>query len=179
MPPALPVICKHFNEIQQRVYRNSLNVLVKTKGVAFYECTNYYFGIEQEDTDTPVSGSLLDELWVTNELRKCAHSKPHQSAPPSVSACWCTGRTSQSRLLSLAGAGTNSWRWCPGKEDSSGIRVPGFHHLHRRWVCRRGKQEIQHLCGEVVHHERIHKKMSTTDVEWCTSPEGWLPGGVD
>lgn len=46
---ALEVIAKETDFIQSSLYDNSLKILKRKTGVIYYDCTNYFFEIEQED----------------------------------------------------------------------------------------------------------------------------------
>lgn len=46
---ALEVISKENEFIQSELYKNSLNVSKRNTGVLYYDCTNYFFELEQED----------------------------------------------------------------------------------------------------------------------------------
>jgi transposase len=46
---ALEVLAKESDFIQSALYENSLKVSKRNTGVLFYDCTNYFFEIEQED----------------------------------------------------------------------------------------------------------------------------------
>jgi transposase len=46
---ALEVIAKETDFIQSSLYSNSLNIMKRNTGVIYYDCTNYFFEIEQED----------------------------------------------------------------------------------------------------------------------------------
>jgi len=46
---ALEVLAKEADFIQSSLYENSLKVSKRNTGVLFYDCTNYFFEIEQED----------------------------------------------------------------------------------------------------------------------------------
>lgn len=43
----LDVLSNHIDEIQAKLYENSKNIINRNKSVLFYDCTNYYFEIEQ------------------------------------------------------------------------------------------------------------------------------------
>ena len=45
----LEVLAKESDWIQSQLYKNSLTVLPRNTGVLFYDCTNFFFEIEQED----------------------------------------------------------------------------------------------------------------------------------
>lgn len=46
---ALEVISEETDYMQSELYKNSLNVCDRNKGILYYDCTNYYFEIEQEE----------------------------------------------------------------------------------------------------------------------------------
>ncbi len=46
---ALEVIAKETNSIQASLYQNSLSLSKRNTGILYYDCTNYFFEIEQED----------------------------------------------------------------------------------------------------------------------------------
>ena len=45
----LEVLANDNDFIQSELYKNSQNVVDRKKGILYYDCTNYYFEIEQED----------------------------------------------------------------------------------------------------------------------------------
>lgn len=45
---ALPVICEQMNFIQSELYKNSNEYMKRNNKILYYDCTNYYFEIEQE-----------------------------------------------------------------------------------------------------------------------------------
>jgi transposase len=46
---ALEIIAKESTFIQSELYKNSLKVSKRNTGILYYDCTNYFFEIEQED----------------------------------------------------------------------------------------------------------------------------------
>lgn len=48
---ALSVLSQECDLIQSEVYRNSKTILKRNDRILYYDCTNYYFEIEQEDGD--------------------------------------------------------------------------------------------------------------------------------
>lgn len=61
---ALEVISKESDFIQSELYKNSLNYSTRNNKILFYDCTNYYFEIEDED-----------------DFRKYGKSKEHRPNP--------------------------------------------------------------------------------------------------
>ena len=48
---ALSVIAEESDYIQQRLFKNSTDIAERKTGVIYYDCTNYYFEIEQAEED--------------------------------------------------------------------------------------------------------------------------------
>ena len=61
---SLSVLSRESDFIQAQLYRNSLNLSKRNTRVIYYDCTNYYFEIEEDD-----------------EFRKYGHSKEHRPNP--------------------------------------------------------------------------------------------------
>lgn len=61
---ALSVLAEESDFIQSEVYKNSQKLLARRKDILYYDCTNYYFEVEQED-----------------DLRRYGKSKQHQPLP--------------------------------------------------------------------------------------------------
>ena len=61
---ALEIITKENDFIQSELYKNSLNISDRATGILYYDCTNYFFEIEDED-----------------EFRKYGPSKEHRPNP--------------------------------------------------------------------------------------------------
>jgi transposase len=61
---ALEVIAKEMDLIQSALYKNSLKVSSRKTGVLYYDCTNYFFEIEQDEG-----------------LKQYGHSKEHKPNP--------------------------------------------------------------------------------------------------
>ena len=49
----LEVIAKENDFIQSSLYENSLNISKRNTGVLYYDCTNFFYEIEQADVDGP------------------------------------------------------------------------------------------------------------------------------
>lgn len=74
---ALSLLSGHIDMIQAEVYRRSLDILPRRDKAVFYDCTNYYFEIEDNDPDVVDrdTGELVEGL------RKCGKSKEHRPNP--------------------------------------------------------------------------------------------------
>ena len=61
---ALPVLCENVDFIQSQLYKNSCKYMSRNNKILYYDCTNYYFEIDEE-----------------SELRKYGKSKEHKPCP--------------------------------------------------------------------------------------------------
>lgn len=61
---SLSVLAEEFDDIQAKLYRYSAEVIPRNTGVLYYDCTNFYFEIEQE-----------------KGIRKYGYSKEHRPNP--------------------------------------------------------------------------------------------------
>ena len=61
---ALPIICKEMDFIQSELYKNSCKYMERNNNILYYDCTNYYFEIEEE-----------------NSLKQYGPSKEHRPNP--------------------------------------------------------------------------------------------------
>lgn len=46
---ALEVLSEHSDEIQEQVYKNSAKIIDRNTNILYYDCTNYFFEIEESD----------------------------------------------------------------------------------------------------------------------------------
>lgn len=74
---ALTLLSGNIDLIQAQVYRSSLSIMPRRDKVVFYDCTNYYFEIEDNDPDVidKETGGFIAGL------RKCGKSKEHRPNP--------------------------------------------------------------------------------------------------
>ncbi len=74
---ALSLLSSHIDDIQAEVYKRSKGVMARRDRVIYYDCTNYYFEIEDNDPDTVDSetGEFVPGL------RKRGKSKEHRPSP--------------------------------------------------------------------------------------------------
>lgn len=73
----MDVLCLHFDEYIRYLYKASDKVLKRDTTVCYYDCTNFYSEIENEDEDyiDPVTGEVIEGL------RKYGLSKDHKPDP--------------------------------------------------------------------------------------------------
>lgn len=74
---ALSLLSSHIDDIQAHVWKNSQKVMRRNTRVIFYDCTNYYFEIEDNDKD--YVDTETGEVVIG--LRKRGKSKEHRPNP--------------------------------------------------------------------------------------------------
>ena len=74
---ALSLLAGHIDDIQARVYRNSCGFMERRTRVIYYDCTNYFFEIEDNDSDYVDT----DTGEVVTGLRKRGKSKENRPNP--------------------------------------------------------------------------------------------------
>lgn len=73
---SLSVLSKESGFIQSQVFRNSLSVVGRDTSVIYYDCSNFFFEIEQADTLQKNADGDLEP-----GLRQYGHSKEHRPNP--------------------------------------------------------------------------------------------------
>lgn len=73
---ALSVIAEEFDFIQSELYKYSSQIITRKTGVLYYDCTNFYFETEYEDS---ISNEEADESDIA--ARKYGFSKEHRPSP--------------------------------------------------------------------------------------------------
>jgi len=73
----MDVLEKNYDEYLEHLFQNSNNIIKRNTSVCYFDCTNYYFEIEQEDEE------YIDEVTgeVLKGLRKYGPSKDHKPNP--------------------------------------------------------------------------------------------------
>lgn len=72
----LTPLAEHSDEIQEKLYEGTKNVIDPDSSVLYYDCTNFYFETEEEDGDALSDGDVIQ--W---GLRKYGASKEHRPNP--------------------------------------------------------------------------------------------------
>lgn len=74
---SLSLLSEHMDDIQAKVYINSKDIIERRERVIYYDCTNYFFEIEENDKDVVD----LDTGEFIPGLRKRGKSKEHRPNP--------------------------------------------------------------------------------------------------
>ena len=79
---ALSVFARESDLIQSQLYHNSKKISTRNTQVIYYDCTNYYFEIEQADKEAEECRDSKElEKYKKRELRKYGHSKENRPNP--------------------------------------------------------------------------------------------------
>lgn len=166
---ALSVLAKEFYPIQAELYKNSSEVITRKTGVLYYDCTNFFFEIEAEDS---ISNEEADRLDIA--ARKFGFSKQHQPSPvvemgmfmdySGIPLAICLNRGNQNEQPTLI----------PLEK-----KIQEDFELSKFIVCTdSGLSSIDNKMynnfGERSFITTVSiKKMKKEDMEWCLEPTGW------
>ena len=178
---ALSVIYDHFDDIQRSVYRNSCNVVDRKSGVVFYDCTNYYFEIEQEDEDLPPGDhDSFEEMEEKKGLRKYAKSKQHQPAPVVQVGLLMDLTGLPIAIIVTSGSRNEQMTMVPiEKKILQGYGIQDFIICTDSGLSSEENRKFNNFAGRAFITTVSIKKMSAKDTEWCLSTAGWFMEGED
>ena len=167
---ALSLLSGNIDIIQAEVYRNSLNILPRRDKVVFYDCTNYYFEIEDNDPD------MIDKT--TGEfiagLRRYGKSKEHRPNP-----------IVQMGLFMDYDGIPLAFKIFPGNESEQQSLQPLEEVLNRRFgmtdyvvstdagLGSEDNRRYNMAEGREYITVQSIPKLPEEDRKMCTSPEGW------
>lgn len=174
---ALSVLSKESDFIQAQVFRNSLSAVGRDTSVIYYDCSNFFFEIEQADM---LQKSSPGELELG--LRQYGHSKEHRPNPIvqmgifmdrnglPLAFCINPGNTAETKtLVPLEKKLDTDF----GMSDCVVCTDAGLSSLsNRRFNNREGRHFI------TVQSLKDNKIASYLQ-EWALSPEGWHVSGQD
>lgn len=172
---ALSVLAKEFYPIQAELYKNSTDVIARKTGVLYYDCTNFFFEIEAEDT---ISNEEADSQGIA--ARKYGASKEHRPSPivemgmfmdySGIPLAICMNRGNQNEQPTLI----------PLEK-----KIMEDFELSKFIVCTdSGLSSIDNKMynnfGERSFITTVSiKKMKSEDAAWCLDPTGWKLDGDD
>ena len=172
---SLSVIYEHFDEIQRSLYRNSLKVVDRKAGVIYYDCTNYYFEIEQEDEDLPPeAGDSEEDTAQKKGLRKYGKSKQHQPAPVVQIGLLMDLTGLPIAIIVTSGSRNEQTTMIPvEKKILQGYGIHDFIICTDSGLSGTDNRKFNNHSGRAFITTVSIKKMSEKDKAWCLSPTGW------
>ena len=174
---ALSVLAKESDYIQAQVFRNSLSAVGRDTSVIYYDCSNFFFEIEQADM-LQKNPEGKPELG----LRQYGHSKEHRPNPIvqmglfmdrnglPLAFCINPGNTAETKTLVPLEKKLDTGF---GMSDCVVCTDAGLSSMsNRRFNNREGRHFI-------TVQSLKDKKIAPHLQEWALSPDGWHVSGQD
>lgn len=167
---ALSRLSGHIDLIQAEVYRHSLDILPRRDKVVFYDCTNYYFEIEDDDLDVidTSTGEFIPGL------RKHGKSKEHRPNPI----------VQMGMFMDYDGIPL-AFKVFPGNESEQNSLIPLEEVLNHRFgmtdyvvstdagLAREENRRYNMAEGREYICVQSIPRLPKGDQEMCVRPEGW------
>lgn len=174
---SLSVLAKESDYIQSQVFRNSLSTVGRDTSVIYYDCSNFFFEIEQADM---LQKNRAGELELG--LRQYGHSKEHRPNPIvqmglfmdrnglPLAFCLNPGNTAETKtLVPLEKKLSTDF----GMSDCVVCTDAGLSSMsNRRFNNREGRHFI-------TVQSLKDKKIAPHLQQWALDPEGWHVCGQD
>jgi len=156
----LEIIAKETDFIQEQLYKNSTALSSRKTDVLYYDCTNFYFEIEEEDEE--------------GQLRQYGYSKEHRPNPIVQ-----MGLFMDSQGIPLAFSIT------PGNTNEQTTMKPLEKKIIKDFekaqfvVCTDaglssiGNKRYNNISGRAFVTTQSVKKLKKEDKDWATSSTGW------
>ena len=157
---ALSVLSEEMDFIQAQLYRNSLVLSKRNTGVIYYDCTNYYFEIEQADADDGLRQFGLNKENRPNPIVEMGLFMDGDGIP--LAFCINPGNTNEQVTMTplekklLSDFSLSEFVVCTDAGLSS--------NDNRRFNDRHGRAFIT---------VQSVKKLKGFQKEWCLSQDGW------
>ena len=161
---ALEVLCKESDLIQAELYKNTTRIMKRNTKVLYYDCTNYYFEIEEAEG-----------------IKQYGVSKEHRPNPL-VQMGLFMDENGIPLAFDLFNGNTNEQITLKPLEK----KILSEFELSKFVVCTDGglssytNRKFNNIQGRAFVTTQSVKKLSSFLTEWALSPEGWRkPGDTD
>lgn len=154
---ALEFIAKEKNFIQSQLYKNSLEVSKRNSAILYYDCTNYFFEIEQEEG-----------------LKRYGKSKEHRPNPIAQMGLFMDGDGIPLAFNINAGSTNEQITLTPLEE-----KILDDFKLSRFIVCTdaglasTANRKFNNKDGRAFITTQSIKKLKKYLIDWTLSPEDW------
>lgn len=158
---ALSVLAEHSDYIQAELYKRSLKLVERSTGVLFYDCTNYFFEVEQ------ASG-----------LKQYGPSKEHRPTPivqmglfmdmSGIPLAFCIYPGNQSEQLSLKPL---------EKQILRDFSLSKFVVCTDAGLSSEANRRFNNIGQRCFITTQSIKKLNRELKEWCLDPKGWYLEG--
>lgn len=154
---ALEIICKEKNYIQSQLYKNSLNIVERNTGILYYDCTNFFFEIEQEDN-----------------LRKYGPSKEHRPNPIVQMGLFMDGNGIP-LAFSITPGNTNEQQTLTPLEKTifKDFKLSKFAICTDAGLSSTANRKFNDINGRAFITTQSVKKLKKYLMDWALSPNDW------
>ena len=158
---ALEIIAKEADFIQSTLYKNSLKLSKRNTGVLYYDCTNYFFEVEQEEG-----------------LKQYGFSKEHKPNPIVQMGLFMDG-DGIPLAFSITPGNTNEQVTMKPLEK----KILSDFELSRFVVCTdaglasNSNRKFNNQAGRVFITTQSIKKLKGFLIDWALEPKGWNLAG--
>jgi len=159
---ALEIISKETDYIQSQMYLSSLKVSKRNTGILYFDCTNYFFEIEQEDG-----------------LKQYGHSKDHKPNPIVQMGLFMDGDGIPLAFSMFAGNENEQQHLLPlEKKILEDFKLARFVVCTDAGVSSLTNRKFNDKPGRGFVTTQSVKKLQTHLKEWCLCPQGWRISGM-
>ena len=158
---ALEVIGEETDFIQAELYKRSTKVIARKTGVLYYDCTNYFFEIEQEEG-----------------LKQYGHSKEHRPNPIVQTGLFMDG-DGLPLAFSIQEGNTNEQTTLKPLEKKifKDFEFSKFVVCTDAGLSSASNRKFNDIGGRAFITTQSVKKLKKLLKEWALSPQGWLLSG--
>ena len=157
---ALEIIAKESDFIQSQLYNNSLKVLNRNRAILYYDCTNFFFEIEQEDG-----------------LKQYGYSKEHKPNPIVQMGLFMDG-DGIPLAFSITKGNTNEQITLQPLEKKilSDFKMSKFIVCTDAGLASTANRKFNNEDERAFITTQSIKKLKAHLKEWALDPEGWQEG---
>lgn len=158
---ALEVIAKESDFIQSSLYKNSLSVSKRNTGILYYDCTNYFFEIEQDEG-----------------LKQYGVSKDHKPNPIVQMGLFMDGDGIPLAFCITEGNKSEQVTLTPLEEKIlSDFRLSKFVVCTDAGLASKSNRKFNNKANRAFITTQSIKKLKAHIKEWVLNPEGWHLAG--
>jgi len=157
----LEVIAKETDCIQVELYKNSAKIIKRKTGVIYYDCTNYFFEIEQEEG-----------------LKQYGYSKEHRPNPIVQMGLFMDG-DGMPLAFSITEGNTNEQTTLKPLEKKllSDFELSKFVVCTDAGLSSAANRKYNDIGGRAFITTQSIKKLKKHLKDWALNPDGWLLPG--
>lgn len=158
---ALEVISKESDYIQSEIYNSSLKIAKRNSGILYYDCTNYYFEIEESEG-----------------LKQYGYSKEHKPNPIVQMGLFMDG-SGMPLAFSITSGNTNEQLTLKPLEEKilSDFNLSKFVVCTDAGLASNANRKFNDKDDRAFITTQSIKKLKTYLKDWALNPDGWHLSG--